>query len=57
MQSIGVQGNDVQSGGEQSMAVSPLRELRPRPSWCAGRSRMMREELQCETASEGGSRA
>jgi hypothetical protein len=57
MQSTGVQGNDVQSGGEQRMAVSPLRELRPRPSWCAGRSRTMREELQCEMPSDGGGRA
>jgi hypothetical protein len=57
MQSECVQSNDVQSGGTQRMAVSPLGELRPRPSWCAGRSHTMREELQCETASEGGGRA
>jgi hypothetical protein len=49
---VAVQGNDVQSddvqGGDvQRMAVSPLGELRPRPSWCAGRSRAVREELQC----------
>jgi hypothetical protein len=49
---VAVQGNDVQSddvqGGDvQRMAVSPLDELRPRPSWCAGRSRAVREELQC----------
>jgi hypothetical protein len=47
-----VQGNDVQSddmlGDDvQCMAVSPLGELRPRPSWCAGMSRAVREELQC----------
>jgi hypothetical protein len=42
-----VQGNDVQSDDVQRMAVSPLGELRPRPSWCAGRSRAVREELQC----------
>jgi hypothetical protein len=48
MQSIDVQGNDVQSGGVQRMAVSPLGELRPRPSWCIGRSRAWREELQCD---------
>jgi hypothetical protein len=57
VQSDGVQGNNVQSGGVQRMAVSPLGELRPRPSWCAGRLRTMREELQCEMASEGGGRA
>jgi hypothetical protein len=43
-----VQGNDVQGGDVQRMAVSPLGELRPRPSCCAGKSRAMREEPQCE---------
>jgi hypothetical protein len=43
---VTVQGNDVQSddvqgGGVQCMAVFPLGELRPRPSWCAGGSRVM----------------
>jgi hypothetical protein len=42
-----VQGDGVQGGGVQRMVVSPLGELRPRPSWCAGRSRAVREELQC----------
>jgi hypothetical protein len=31
-----MQGNDV-----QRMTVFPLGELRPRPSWCAGGSRVM----------------
>jgi hypothetical protein len=49
---VAVQGNDVQSddvqgGGAQRMVVFPLGELRPRPSWCAARSRAVREELQC----------
>jgi hypothetical protein len=47
MQGNDVQSDDVQGGGVQRIAVSPLGELRPRPSWCAGRSRAMREELQC----------
>jgi hypothetical protein len=34
MQSIDKQGNDMQSGGVQRMAVFPLGELRPRPNWC-----------------------
>jgi hypothetical protein len=42
-----VQSDDVQGGDVQRMAVSPLGELRPRPSWCARRSRAVREELQC----------
>jgi hypothetical protein len=42
-----VQSDDVQGGNVQRMAVFPLGELRPRPSWCAGRSRAVREELQC----------
>jgi hypothetical protein len=42
-----VQSDDVQGGDVQRMAVFPLGELRPRPSWCAGRSRAVREELQC----------
>jgi hypothetical protein len=42
-----VQSDDVQGGGVQRMAVSPLGKLRPRPSWCAGRSHAVREELQC----------
>jgi hypothetical protein len=32
MQSIDEQGNDMQSGDVQRMAVLPLGELRPRPS-------------------------
>jgi hypothetical protein len=36
-----MQGNDVQSGGVQRMTEFPLGELRPRPSWCAGGSRVM----------------
>jgi hypothetical protein len=36
-----MQGNDVQSSGVQRMTVFPLGELRPRPSWCAGESRVM----------------
>jgi hypothetical protein len=47
VQSDDVQSNDVQGGNMQCMAVSPLGELRPRPSWCAGMSRAVREELQC----------
>jgi hypothetical protein len=47
VQSDDVQSNDVQGGNMQCMAVSPLGELRPRPSWCAGRSCAVREELQC----------
>jgi hypothetical protein len=42
-----MQGNDMQSGGVQRMTVFPLGELTPRPSWCAERSRAVREELQC----------
>jgi hypothetical protein len=45
MQSTDVPGNDVQNGDVQSMAVSPPGELRPRLSWCAERSRAVREEL------------
>jgi hypothetical protein len=41
MQSIDEQGNDMQSGDVQRMAVFPLGELRSRPSWCAGGSRVM----------------
>jgi hypothetical protein len=37
----------VQDDGVQRMAESPLGELRPRPGRCAGRSRVVREELQC----------
>jgi hypothetical protein len=49
---VAVQGNDgqsddVQDGDVQRMAVSPLSELRPRSSWCAGRSRAVQVELQC----------
>jgi hypothetical protein len=36
-----MQGNDEHSGGVQRMAEFPLGELRPRPSWCAGGSRVM----------------
>jgi hypothetical protein len=36
-----MQGNDVQSGGVQRMTMFSLGELRPRPSWCAGGSRVM----------------
>jgi hypothetical protein len=36
-----MQGNDVQSGDVQRITVFPLGELRSRPSWCAGGSRMM----------------
>jgi hypothetical protein len=43
----GMQSDDVQGGDVQRMAVSPLGELRPRPGRCAGRSRAVREELQC----------
>jgi hypothetical protein len=43
-----MQSDDVQGDGVQRMAMSPLGELRPRPSWCAGRSRAVREELQCD---------
>jgi hypothetical protein len=42
-----VQGDDVQSGGVQRIAVSLLDALRPRPGRCAGMSRAVREELQC----------
>jgi hypothetical protein len=47
VQGNNVQSDDVQGGDVQRMAVSPLGELRPRLSWCAGRSRAVREELQC----------
>jgi hypothetical protein len=33
--------------GVQRIAVFPPDELRPRPSWCAGRSRAVRKKLQC----------
>jgi hypothetical protein len=36
-----MQGNNVQSGSVLRMTVFPLGELRPRPSWCAGGSRMV----------------
>jgi hypothetical protein len=42
-----VQGDDVQGGDMQRMAVFPLDELRPRPGRCAGRSRVVREKLKC----------
>jgi hypothetical protein len=42
-----MQSDDVQNKNVQRMMVSPLGELRPRLSWCAGRSRAVREELQC----------
>jgi hypothetical protein len=41
MQSIDEQGDDVQGGGVQRVAVFSLGELRPQPSWCEGGSRMM----------------
>jgi hypothetical protein len=44
VQSDDVQSDDVQGGDVQRMAVSPLGELRPRPTWCAGRSRAVREQ-------------
>jgi hypothetical protein len=53
MQGNDVQSDDVQGGGVQRMAVFPLGELRPRPSWCAGRSRVVREELQCGGCGSG----
>jgi hypothetical protein len=34
--------------GVQRIAVSPLDALRPRPGRCAGKSRAVREELQCD---------
>jgi hypothetical protein len=40
MQSIDKQGNDMQSGGVQRMAVFPLGELKSRPKWCAVESRV-----------------
>jgi hypothetical protein len=50
---VTVQGNDVQSddvqGGDvQRIVVFLLGELRPRPRRCAGKSRAVREELQCD---------
>jgi hypothetical protein len=36
-----MQGIDAQSGGVQRMTEFPLDELRLRPSWCAGGSRVM----------------
>jgi hypothetical protein len=36
---VAMQSDDVQGSDVQRMAVSPLGELRPRPSWYAGRSR------------------
>jgi hypothetical protein len=43
----GMQGDGALGGDVQRMAVSPLGELRPRPGRCAGRSHVVREELQC----------
>jgi hypothetical protein len=40
MQSIDKQGNDMQSGGVQCMAVLPLGELKSRPKWCTVESRV-----------------
>jgi hypothetical protein len=48
-----MQGNDVQSGGVQRMAVFPLGELRPRPSWYAGGSRVMDIRGRRGNAAEG----
>jgi hypothetical protein len=45
-----VQSDDVQGGGMQRIAASPLDELRLRPGQCAARSRTVREELQCGAA-------
>jgi hypothetical protein len=36
----------VQDDGVQRIVVSPLDELRPRPSWCTGRSHAVQEVLQ-----------
>jgi hypothetical protein len=43
----GCAGRQHAGNGMQRMAVSPLGELRPRPSRYAGKSRAVREELQC----------
>jgi hypothetical protein len=54
---VAVQSDDVQGGDVQRMAVSPLGELRPRPSWYVRRSRAVREELQyggCRRIRTGG---
>jgi hypothetical protein len=48
VQGDNVQGNGVQDDGVQRIAVFSLDELRPRLRWCAGRSHMVREELQCD---------
>jgi hypothetical protein len=53
MQSIDEQGDDVQGGGVQRVAVFSLGELRPQPSWCEGGSRMMDIRGVEEKATEG----
>jgi hypothetical protein len=40
-----MQSDDVQDDGVQRIVVSPQDELRPRPSWCTGRSHAVREAL------------
>jgi hypothetical protein len=59
VQGNNVQSDDVQDDGVQRIAVSPLDELRPRPSWCTGRSHAVREVLQRDDSGRtrpGGSR-
>jgi hypothetical protein len=59
MQGNDVQSDDVQDDGVQRIAVSPLDELGPRPSWCTGRSHAVREVLQRDDSGRtrpGGSR-
>jgi hypothetical protein len=45
VQGNNVQSDDVQDDDVQRIAVSSLDELRPRPSWCTGRSHAVREVL------------
>jgi hypothetical protein len=42
-----VQSDNVQDNGVQRIAVSPLDALKPRPGRYAGKSRAVREKLQC----------